>query len=208
MLLAILMQGSVAKIILGFEGVSSFGRPSSHHFRTRGIKMLWNGSTRPLDATSEQVAAAIIAPTCFSKGSLVIKKPFIKRMAGKNLQTRVARKSVIGEVFWVTLGSPRSARGIVWAAPGLLLAAAACSWSPLLSSSLSCCSPGLSCYSFALLQGAIFVIKSFIRFGSVLSLGGTSKQHFWGQGIRMLQNRSTKPSEPPTKYDPTMSPHR
>ena len=125
------------------------------------------------------------------------------RFARANLQTRVARKSVIGEVFWVTLGSPRSARGLVWAAPGLLLPAAACSWSPLLSSWLSCCSPGLSCYSFALLQGAIFVIKSLIKFESILGLGSTSKQHFWGQGIKMLQNRSTKPSEAPTNHDPT-----
>ena len=82
----------------------------------------------------------------------------------------------------------RALLGCSWAAAG-------CSWSPLLSSWLSCCSPGLSCYSFALLQGAIFVITSFILFESILSLGGTSKQHFWGQGIKMLQNRSTKPSE-------------
>ena len=117
------------------------------------------------------------------------------RFARANLQTRVARKSIIGEVFWVTLGSPRSARGLFWPAPGLLLAAA-CSWSPLLSSWLSCCSPGLSCYSFTWLQGAIFVIKSFIKFESILGLGSTSKQHFWGQGIEMLQNRSTKPCGP------------
>ena len=115
------------------------------------------------------------------------------RFARANLQSKVARKRVIEEVFWVTLGSPRSARGLFWPAHGLLLAAAACSWSPLLSPWLSCCSPGVSCYNVALLQGAIFVIKSFVRFGSVLGFGGTSKQHFWCQGIQMLQNRSTKP---------------
>ena len=37
------------------------------------------------------------------------------------------------------------------------------------------------------------MIKSLIKFESVLGLGGTSKQHFWGQGIKMLWNRSTKP---------------
>ena len=47
------------------------------------------------------------------------------------------------------------------------------------------------------------MIKSLIRFESILSLGGISKQHFWGQGIKMLQNRSTKPSEAPTNHDPT-----
>ena len=87
-------------------------------------------------------------------------------------------------------------------------AAAGCSWSPLLSPWLSCCSPGLSCYSFTLLQGAIFVIKSLIKFESVLGLGSTSKQHFWGQSIKMLWNGSTRPSEPPTNHDPRKSPHR
>ena len=100
----------------------------------------------------------------------------------------------------------RALSGLFLGCSWLLLPAAACSWSPLLSSWLSCCSPGRSCYSFALLQGAIFVIKSFIRFEGVLSLGGTSKQHFWGQGIKMLQNRSTKPSELPTNHDPSKSP--
>ena len=125
------------------------------------------------------------------------------RFARANLQTRVARKSVIGEVFWVTLGSPRSCSrallGCSWAAAG-------CSWSPLLCSWLSCCSPGLSCYSFTLLQGAIFVIKSFIRFECVLCLGGTSKQHFWCQGIEMLQNRSTKPCGLASDQVPSKSP--
>ena len=37
-------------------------------------------------------------------------------------------------------------------------------------------------------------------FESVLGLGGTSKQHFWGQRIKMLQNRGTKPREPLTNY--------
>ena len=108
------------------------------------------------------------------------------RFARENLQTSLPRKSVKVEVSWLALGSPRGAPellGCSWAAPGLLLPAPG----------LSCCSPGLSCYSFALLQGAIFVIKSFVRFGSVLGFGGTSKQHFWCQGVQMLQNRSTKP---------------
>ncbi len=37
------------------------------------------------------------------------------RFARGNLQTRVARKSVIVEVFWVTLGSPRVAPELSWA---------------------------------------------------------------------------------------------
>ena len=102
------------------------------------------------------------------------------------------------------LGHPGLSQKCSRALLGCSWAAAGCSWSPLLSPWLSCCSPGLSCYSFALLQGAIFVIKSFIRFESILGLGGTSKQHFWGQGIKMLWNRSTKRSEAPTKHQRSM----
>ena len=52
------------------------------------------------------------------------------RFAREDLQTRVARKSVIGEVFWVALGSPRGVPELCWLSwaalgcSGLLLVAA------------------------------------------------------------------------------------
>ena len=52
------------------------------------------------------------------------------------------------------------------------------------------------------------MIKSLIKFESILGLGSTSKQHFWGQGIKMLQNRGRTTSELPTNHDPSKSPQR
>ena len=61
------------------------------------------------------------------------------RFARANLQTRVTRKSVIGEVFWVTLGSPRGSSGLLlgccWlllVSPAVFLALLLFSWTLLL----------------------------------------------------------------------------
>ena len=127
---------------------------------------------------------------------------------GEVCKGKPANQSRQEKYYWGgVLGHPGLSQKCSRALSGLFLGCS-CSSSPLLISWLSCCSPGLSCYSFALLQGAIFVIKSFVRFGSVLGLGSTSKQHFWGQGIKMLQNRSTKPSEAATNHHPRKSPQQ
>ncbi len=56
------MQKSLVK----FEGVLGLGSTSKHHFRTQGIEMLWNGTTKPRKTqrtTRGATTAAMIAPT-------------------------------------------------------------------------------------------------------------------------------------------------
>ncbi len=47
---------------LKFEGVLSLGSTSKHDFWTQGMKKLRNGGTKPRGPTSDQVAAAMVAP--------------------------------------------------------------------------------------------------------------------------------------------------
>ncbi len=53
----------MTKSFLYFEGVLSLGSTSKQHFQTQGMKMLRIGVTKPSGASSDQVAAPMVAPT-------------------------------------------------------------------------------------------------------------------------------------------------